>query len=162
MKYKLLFIVFLLAVPFVNINSMEVVSANNITYSEDEMVNKVINQIAALPKVVTLNDETLVKSARTSYDNLLPSQKVGVTNLLDLLDRENQIALLYSEISYVVTLIDNLPSLETLEINHETKINEVLNEYNKLDNLQKELVSNYSKLQALLNKLDLDYHFYLN
>ena len=88
------------------------------------MVNKVINMIDSLPINCTLEHEKDVKSCRNAYDNLLPSQKVLVTNLLVLLEKENQIALLYNEISYVVSLIDSLPNVESFEIDQEKKLNE--------------------------------------
>ena len=152
MKIKTLIAVLLLSCSFCNYKDVEVVFASQ-EVSQDEMVNKVILMIDSLPKNCTLEHEKDVKSCRNAYDNLLPSQKVLVTNLLDLLEKENQIALLYSEISYVVSLIDSLPDVSTFELDQEKKLYEVIEKYNELDNLQKELVSNYSKLEELSNKV---------
>ena len=95
MKIKTLIAVLLLSCSFCNYKDVEVVFASQ-EVSQDEMVNKVILMIDSLPKNCTLEHEKDVKSCRNAYDNLLPSQKVLVTNLLDLLEKENQIALLYS------------------------------------------------------------------
>lgn len=154
MKLKIFIIMFLLSFSFINVVEVKELRANNVEVTTDEMVNKVINMIEALPNECTLKDEDAVKKCRVAYDNLLPSQKVEVTNLLKLLEKENQIALLYSEISYVVSLIDTLPSVEEFELTHEKKLNEIISKYNELDNLQKELVSNYSKVVELSNKLN--------
>ncbi len=153
MYLKILMLVFLLVVPFSHDVDLKEVKANN---SEviDSQTQKVINLIASLPITCSLSDEEDVKGARLAYDSLLPSQKVNVTNLLDLLDRENQIAQLYSKISYVVSLIENLPSVEDFKLSDETRLKEVINKYNELDYLQKDLVNNYNKLQGLINKLN--------
>lgn len=156
MKIKTLIAVLLLSCSFCNYKDLEVVFASQ-EVSQDEMVNKVISMIDNLPKNCTLEHEKDVKSCRNAYDNLLPSQKVLVTNLLDLLEKENQIALLYSEISYVVSLIDSLPDVSNFELDQEKKLNEVIEKYNELDNLQKELVNNYSKLEELSNKVNTIY-----
>ena len=153
MKIKALIAVLLLSCSFCNYKDYVEVNASN-EVSQDEIVNKVILMIDNLPKNCTLEHEKDVKSCRNAYDNLLPSQKVLVTNLLDLLEKENQIALLYSEISYVVSLIDSLPDAAIFELDQEKKLNEVISKYNDLDNLQKELVSNYNKLEELSNKVN--------
>lgn len=154
MNFKIFIAVFLLSFSFVRFNDVNVVNASDVVVSQDEMVNKVINMIASLPDECTLQDEESVKKCRTAYDNLLPSQKVEVSNLLVLLEKENQIAILYSEISYVVSLIDTLPSVENFDLNDETKLNEVIGKYQELDNLQKALVSNYQKVLDLSTKLN--------
>lgn len=153
MKIKALIAVLLLSCSFCNYKEVNVTFANEVV-SQDEMVNKVIEMINKLPSTCTLEHEKDVKSCRNAYDNLLPSQKVLVTNLLDLLEKENQIALLYSEISYVVSLIDSLPDPSSFELDQEKKLNEVIDKYNELDNLQKELVSNYYKLEELSIKVN--------
>ena len=153
MKIKALILVLLLSCSFYNYNVVNEVYASNVVV-QDEMVVNVIKMIDSLPLNCTLEHEKDVKSCRNAYDNLLPSQKVQVTNLLDLLEKENQIALLYSEISYVVSLIDTLPDVNSFELDNEKKLNEVIEKFNELDNLQKELVSNYSKLEELINKVN--------
>ena len=119
--------IFLLTFSFTTFNNNKIVFANEVKTSiEDEMVNKVINMIDSLPLNCTLEHEKDVKTCRNAYDNLLPSQKVLVTNLLVLLEKENQIALLYNEISYVVSLIDSLPSVDNFELDQEKKLNDYI------------------------------------
>ena len=154
MNFKILVAVFLLSFSFSSVNSIEVVNASENVVYQDEMVSKVINMIDLLPDNCTLSDEDDIKKCRAAYENLLPSQKVEVTNLLELLEKENQIAILYSEINYVVSLIDTLPNVDEFELTNEKKLNEVINKYNELDNLQKGLVNNYQKLVDLSNKLN--------
>ena len=155
MKIKILIMILLLSFSFSYVNENKIVYANETKQvTEDEMVSRVINMIDALPLNCTLEHEKDIKSCRNAYDNLLPSQKVLVTNLLVLLEKENQIALLYNQVSYVVSLIDSLPSIDEFDISQEKKLNEVIVKYNELDNLQKELVSNYYKLVELSNKIN--------
>lgn len=154
MRYKILTFVFLFSSFFISVNDVKVVNVAYAMNDSDQQVEDVMNMIAALPKVCTLSDEDNVKKARLAYDNLLPYQKVNVTNLLDLLDRENQIANLYAEVNYLVGLIESLPDENNIELTDEKKINDIINLYNELDNLQKELVSNYSKIINLSNKIN--------
>ena len=156
MNFKILSAVFLLSLSYssVVVNDVNVIKANENEIYQDEMVLNVIQMIDLLPDTCTLINENDVKKCRAAYDNLLPSQKVEVSNLLELLDKESQIAILYSEINYVISLIDTLPNVENFELTNEQKLNEVLSKYNELDNLQKTLVSNYQKLLNLTNKLN--------
>ena len=78
MKLKIFIIMFLLSFSFINVVEVKEIRANNVEVTTDEMVNKVINMIEALPNECTLKDEDAVKKCRVAYDNLLPSQKVEV------------------------------------------------------------------------------------
>ena len=154
MKIKLLFVLFLFMFGVGGVNNYKELNATNIKEVNDVSVNNVINMIDDLPLSCTLNDEKEVKKCREAYDALSSSQKVNVTNLFVLLEKENQIASLYNEISNVVALIDSLPDPLDFELDDENDLKEILNAYNSLDNLQKELVSNYSKLLELTSKLE--------
>ena len=136
------------------INKVEVINANNVNVVNDASVNNVINMIDSLPLSCTINDEQDVRKCRQAYDALTSNQKVNVTNLFVLLEKESQIAALYNEVSNVVALIDTLPNVDNFELNNESDLRQILNAYNSLDNLQKELVSNYPKLVALTSKLE--------
>ena len=130
MKIKIFLLSLLLSISFVSLRDVNVCSASS-SYEYDKQVSDVINLINALPNKCTLENEKDVKNARLAYDNLLPSQKVNVTNLLILLEKESQIATLYSEISYVVALIDSLPSVDEIELTDEITLNSVIDKYNK-------------------------------
>ena len=136
------------------INKIEVINANNVSVVDDASVNNVINMIDNLPLSCTLKDEQDVRKCRQAYDALTSNQKVNVTNLFVLLEKESQIAALYNEVSNVVALIDTLPDVNEFELDNESDLKQILNAYNSLDNLQKELVNNYSKLVALTSRLE--------
>ena len=154
MKIKLLSIILMLLLGVGYINKIEVINANNVSVVDDASVNNVINMIDNLPLSCTLKDEQDVRKCRQAYDALTSNQKVNVTNLFVLLEKESQIAALYNEVSNVVALIDTLPDVNEFELDNENDLKQILNAYNSLDNLQKELVNNYSKLVALTSRLE--------
>lgn len=154
MNIKIFLTVLMLTFGLNIFDEVKVVNGNNQVENIDASITNVINMIDNLPISCTLKDEESVKKCRAAYDSLNASQKVNVTNLFVLLDKENQIATLYNQISNVVALIDSLPPVNEFELDDEKNLKEVINFYNSLDNLQKELVSNYSKLLELSNKLE--------
>jgi len=158
MNFKMFIAVLMLMFSFCSVKEVNIVNASDTTVAQDEMVLNVIKMIDSLPNECSLKDEESVKKCRAAFENLSSSQKVEVNNLLVLLEKENQIAVLYSEINYVASLIETLPDVENFDIDKEQKLNEVMSKYNDLDNLQKSLVNNYQKLLNLSSKLNKIYN----
>ena len=158
MNFKMFIAVLMLMFSFCSVKEVNIVNASDTTVVQDEMVLNVIKMIDSLPNECSLKDEESVKKCRAAFENLSSSQKVEVNNLLVLLEKENQIAVLYSEINYVASLIETLPDVENFDIDKEQKLNEVMSKYNDLDNLQKSLVNNYQKLLNLSSKLNKIYN----
>lgn len=123
-----------------------------------EAADKVVALIAALPNSISISDKSAVESARNAYDALTSAQKdyvpkssynklVAAENAIDTLNKNRTAA------QPVVNLIDEIPTSITLDC--KDKVTAARNAYDKLTSEQKEYVTNYSKLSAAENAIEI-------
>lgn len=111
-------------------------------------VEKVIEQIAALPTNINLSHKSQVQAARAAYNALSDADKAKVTNYSKLTDAEATIARLeanQSAANKVIKMINDLPSRITL--NDQAAVEAARAAYDALTSAQKNLVTNYERLQ---------------
>ncbi|MBR4868751.1 MAG: hypothetical protein IKU10_06305, partial [Clostridia bacterium] len=120
--------------------------------ADKAVAQPVIDQIAALPSTITLNNESAVNVARAAYEGLTDTQKTYVTNYSKLTSAESKIAQLKAEkadkeaAQGVIDAIAILPAKITLA--HKVIVNAVRSSYDALTDAQKAYVTNYSTLTA--------------
>ena len=122
---------------------------------EQKAVDAVIAAINSLPNEVTLKDETLVQEVNVLYNELNDNQKNAVTNysvleqaLNTIQEIKNNIDLL---ISNLLSAIESLP--DTLTLDDEENINNLLEQFSSLTDEQKTKITNYEKLLKAVNKI---------
>lgn len=111
-------------------------------------VEKVIEQIAALPTNINLSHKSQVQAARAAYNALNDTDKAKVTNYSKLTDAETQIARQeanQSAANKVIKMINDLPTRITL--NDQAAVEAARAAYDALTSAQKNLVTNYERLQ---------------
>lgn len=139
--------------------ALDVLIAEKIDQENKEAALQVMLLITALPSKLKLTDKTAVEAARAAYEALTSEQKVFVTTLSLLEDKEVQIANL--ELAEpVIQTIASLP--EEVLISDEGRINQARAQYDALEDHIKKLVSNYDilleKEDQLLAKKNPDLH----
>ena len=126
-----------------------------IELDNQKQIEKVINAIASLPSIneLTITDEEKLINARNLYEALNHELKTKVTNLnvlescekaLELLKQNNDAA------SYVIELINNLPTIEDLKLTDKETVLGVQNTYDNLTDVVKNLITNVDKLNSLV------------
>jgi hypothetical protein len=122
---------------------------------DEAAANVVIEMIDEFPALntITLSDEAEIVAARTAYDALTPAQQALVSNYQELLDAEAKIAQLKLEISLVIDMIDDFPSLNAITLSDEAEIVAARTAYDALTPAQQALVSNYQELVAAEAKI---------
>jgi len=116
-------------------------------------IQSVIALISLIPEVITLAEETQIQSVRQLYNQLTDAQKALVTNINTLLQAETSMQALYIAIDEVMTIINALPSLNTITLANEQAVIEARAKYETLDSLQQERVTNLALLEALETKI---------
>lgn len=117
----------------------------------DKFAAKVVNDmIDALPSTVLLEHENQIITARNAYEKLTENQKIYVTSLSLLIDKEEKIAKLKLA-KPVEDLINKLPDEVTLE--DESDIITAREAYDALEDDIKSLVPNYETLVQKENDL---------
>lgn len=121
---------------------------------EQAKINAVITAIDAIPENLTLNDKSIVESARIAYNALTDAQKEKVVNIDDLIKAEETIKALEAQenankadkavAQEVIDLIDALP--EEVALTDKSAIEAARNAYASLTDKQQELVTNYGDL----------------
>ena len=119
-----------------------------------EAANAVINRINTITSDISLSDKDNIQNIRDEYEKLSDNQKILVSNYNKLTDAENTIKRLEdyekasqndkNEADKVIKLINEIPE----NITEETKasIQNVREEYDKLSEKQKSIITNYKKL----------------
>ena len=105
---------------------------------------KLINKISLLPNEITLTDKELVMECLREYEKLSESSKANLHNkdiLLNAVDKINGL-----EVENVINEIEKLTS-------ESKNITDVYLLYQSLSTEQKEKVTNYSKLESLLDSV---------
>lgn len=122
---------------------------------EQKVVYVVIAAIDSIPNEVTLKDETLIQKAQTLYNELNDNQKKSVTNFEKLQQALNAIQEIKNNIdlliSNLVSAINSLP--DTLTLEYEETINNLLEQYSLLTEDQQHKITNYEKLIKAVNKI---------
>ncbi|MBQ0138713.1 MAG: hypothetical protein KBT36_05405 [Kurthia sp.] len=129
------------------IKKMEELQKNN-----NLVAQKVVEQIIALPSVITLNKKEKIEKVRLAYDELKIEQQGMVTNYTDLVKAETKLATLVENelkaANKVDAFIKALPTVSKLTNSDEPAINSVRKAYNGLTSSQKSLVKNLKVLEA--------------
>ncbi len=126
-----------------------------------EQAKRVIARINQLPseEALVLSDDEQLISVRNSYDNIEPLARILVTNYPKLESLEIKMSKMKKEASYfaqaqaVADLIDNLPSVNELTIDDETRVVEARDAYIKLPQELKPFVNNTEKLDELERRI---------
>ena len=126
-------------------------------------VDKVIQQINAIPSSVTLSDEAAVSAVRKAYDALSKDQKsvISAATLKKLTDAETTIAKLKGQqeqndtaaAEAVAKMIRALPATSRLTLKDEAAIKAARSAYDALTKEQQAKVSNYATLTAAEAKI---------
>ena len=124
--------------------------------------DRVIAQINELNKQISLNDESIVKSARKAYDDLNKPSKVLVTNLHILEKAESKIAEIKKEEetarlnkANAERVMDQINKLnKTITLDDTDAINSTRKSYNNLNSKAKLLVTNLDVLEKAESTFD--------
>lgn len=111
--------------------------------------------ILALPAEITLADEQTVTAAREAYDSLTPEQKPYVQNLEQLEQAEKTIAdLKEADRNAAQNVMDAIDAFgDAISLDDKEALQAVKGQYEKLTDVQKQLVTNYDRLEQLLDQL---------
>ena len=117
--------------------------------ADEDAASAVCAKITALPDSITSGNEQEINAARDMYNSLTPQQKTYVTNLQKLADAEKKLAECKKKdqeaAESIMGLIESIGS--PAGYSDEGAISTARSAYNKLTDIQKSLVSNYSRLQ---------------
>ena len=123
------------------------------------IIYPMINNIDKLPNVdeVKLSDEEEVLLLYYTYLELSKEDQALITNRDKLLELVEIVEMFY-KVEYVISLIDNLPSLNDITLVNQESIDVVANAYNELTPYLKTLVSNIDLLNQIKEKItELEY-----
>jgi len=125
-------------------------------FNQNEAV-RVMNLIWNLPLNPKISDRSLVLSAYTAYELLNNSQKnlVFDESIIKLNDAYKKVQILITDYERVISLIELIPPLSTIDIHHERSINDARVAYNALNSEQKTFISTLllTKLTEAENKI---------
>jgi len=126
---------------------------------DQDAADAVVEKINAINEV-TLDSETVINEARAAYDKLSDTQKELVSNYGVLTVAEQKLQQLKEEAAQAAAdqaaanaVIAQISAIDTVTLDSETSIHEARAAYDKLSDVQKELVSNYNVLTAAEQKL---------
>ncbi|MEI3611565.1 InlB B-repeat-containing protein [Pseudogracilibacillus sp. SO30301A] len=133
-----------------------------LTDVDEEAVLAVEEMIAQLPSVneLTLEDIEKVEEARDAYNQLTNKEQELVSNSNKLLELEEKLSILIEEAknqtaaNKVIDLIDALPEIENITLDNKKAVEETRLAYNSLTEIQKQLVTNIEKLNALETEIE--------
>lgn len=117
---------------------------------------KVVNDaIKALPTVITLKDKNTIEQIRANYDALddVMKQWIWKDEVATLTAAEKKIANLLAPIQAVETLINKLPAIAQITLQHESQIMEAYQQYYELTIEQQNYVKNIEQLFSVHAKL---------
>ena len=123
--------------------------------ADKDAADKVDQMILALPAEITLADEQTVTAAREAYDSLTPEQKPYVQNLEQLEQAEKTIAdLKEADRNAAQNVMDAIDAFgDAISLDDKEALQAVKGQYEKLTDVQKQLVTNYDRLEQLLDQL---------
>ncbi|MGI6269838.1 MAG: hypothetical protein ACOYKJ_04805 [Candidatus Howiella sp.] len=115
----------------------------------DTIAQPVIDKIAALGEITSLDQKTDVEAARAAYDILTDLQKSYVSNYATLQDAEAKIV----DLTAAKGVIDTIAALGTVTLEKEDDVKAARTAYDALTDAQKALVTNYETLTAAEQKI---------
>lgn len=123
--------------------------------ADKDAADKVDQMILALPAEITLADEQTVTAAREAYDSLTPEQKPYVQNLEQLEQAEKTIAdLKEADRNAAQNVMDAIDAFgDAISLDDKEALQAVKGQYEELTDAQKQLVTNYDRLEQLLDQL---------
>ncbi len=129
--------------------------------TDQEKAEAFIARLDELTGIVTLADEATIQSIENDYANLTSSVKTIVDDLgyaEKLAELKAELLALHQQnADVVIRAIDSLPDPDLLTsanyTSYQTAINDAKTTYDDLNDAEKQLVTNYAKLENLLNKI---------
>ena len=149
-------------------NDMELNAADSVTKLHDvierldvliqqnavEEVNKKLNDLPAADEILFV-DQTAIEEAREAYEALDDLKKnlkdqVSAEALAKLVAAEERLNTLQEEVDHVAELIDALPPVDDLTVDHADQVQAAREAYNALNNDQKHQLTDSGVLSELL------------
>lgn len=124
----------------------KLVSLTDETNAKTAEVQKKINDLPATWDI-TLDDESLVKDVRKAYTALTLAQQKNILNMYQLIDAENMISQQKNAVENVINKINSLPKTSDITSKNASEIEEVSAMYQALKEVQKKYVINYDALK---------------
>lgn len=123
--------------------------------SDKGAADKVDQMILALPDEITLADEQTVTAVREAYDSLTPEQKQYVQELDKLEQAEKTIGdLKEADRNAAQNVMDAIDAFgDTVSLDDKEALEAVKGQYEELTDAQKQLVTNYDRLEQLLDQI---------
>ena len=115
----------------------------------DTLAQPVIDQIAALGEITSLDQKAAVEAVRAAYEKLTDAQKAFVSNYADLQAAEAKIA----DLTAAKVVIDQIAALGDITLDKEDAVKAAREAYDKLTDAQKALVTNEKTLADAEKKI---------
>lgn len=148
---------------FEKLNNAKTIIAN--LEADKVAVDNAIALLSAIPETVVYNDKETVAGAKAAYDGLRDDLKSQIPTAL--VEKMNTAWTAIEEMeadvaaaALVDAMIKALPTVETLTLDDQTKVEEAVAAYQGLTDAQKGYVTTYETLQALVAKLEELYFVY--
>lgn len=134
---------------------------------KEKLVQQVEVLINQLPKMIEITDKPAIEAARSAYNALTKEQQSNITNYavlesaegkLKVVEAENLQPELSGSVKAVAQLIDNLPAMNQVTLEHGTLINATMKAFNALSVEDQKKVPNVFQLtivKALYEELEL-------
>src|SRR5699024_7877917 len=113
-----------------------------------------INQLPSVNEL-SIEDKEKVEEAREAYNQLTNKEQELVSNINKLIELEEKLSILIEEAknqeaaNKIAEMINALPEIETITLDNKKTVEETRIAYNSLTDVQKQLVTNIEKLNAL-------------
>src|SRR5699024_4540143 len=128
-----------------------------LTAVDEEAVLAVEEMINQLPSVneLRIEDKEKVEEAREAYNQLTNKEQELVSNINKLIELEEKLSILIEEAknqaaaNKIAEMINALPEIETITLDNKKTVEETRIAYNRLTDVQKQLVTNIEKINAL-------------
>lgn len=136
--------------------SLCIISCNKV----NQNVTEIIDLIDSLPDVITLEHEDLMVNIENKYNELVYDDQTLVTNYDVFLEKKEAYNKLLIEknnqelANNMITLIDNLPNVSDFTLDNKEEVLSVKSSYDNLNNDVKQLITNYNKLESLLDLIN--------
>lgn len=118
-----------------------------------EMIDKLPDSIN-----ITIDDKEQIEAALALYESLTSIQRIQITNYDKLKEANDALQIVIEEVNrqkanagVVIDLINNLPSIDSIQVKDKSSIENIIDIYNKLDEASKKYVTNYNELVEIYN-----------
>ncbi len=127
--------------------------------ADKEAVENAAALLGAIPQTVTYNDKQTVATAKAAYEGLREDLKSQISaQLVEKMNAAWEIIETteadMAAAALVDAMINALPTVDTVTLDDQTKVEEAMRAYEGLTDAQKEYVTAYETLQTLVAKLE--------